>query len=113
MDHEWKTRTTYGDLGGVNLLDWPIDSADLAPWYDKAEIAMGSTHRHRRPPLPANNNYEFFRGRCQADRIEALRNRPYATNAEPFDGRSASVQDGFNRTVASSAATTWRPSRSV
>lgn len=96
MDHEWKTRSTYGGLEGANLLDWPVDSAEMAPWYDKAEIAMGSTHRHGRPPLPANNNYKVFAEGAKRAGLKYYATGPYATNAEPYDGRPASVQDGFN-----------------
>ena len=38
--HEWKARTTYGDIPGANLLDWPIDEDEMAPWYEKAEFKM-------------------------------------------------------------------------
>ncbi|MGH6886829.1 MAG: NAD(P)-binding protein, partial [Geminicoccales bacterium] len=37
QDHEWQARTTYGDLVGANLLDWPIDGAEMARYYDRAE----------------------------------------------------------------------------
>ena len=30
--HEWKARTTYGAVAGANLLDWPIDADEIAPW---------------------------------------------------------------------------------
>ena len=33
QDHEWKARTTYGDVAGANLLDWPIDGAEMARWW--------------------------------------------------------------------------------
>ena len=52
QDHEWKALTTYGAVEGANLLDWPIDGAEMAPWYDKA----GNQARrdpHRRPSRPA------------------------------------------------------------
>ena len=32
----------------------------MAPYYTKAEDAIGSTHRGERKPLPANNNYKVF-----------------------------------------------------
>ncbi|MGA4508499.1 GMC family oxidoreductase [Propionibacteriaceae bacterium G1746] len=96
MNHEWKAATTYGKLDGTTLLDWPIGTDDLAPWYDKAEVAMGSTHRHGRPPLPANNNYKVFAAGAEAIGLKYYATGPYATNAEPYDGRPASVQDGFN-----------------
>ncbi len=36
QEHEWKVRTHYGDIPGANLLDWPIDAAEMAPYYTKA-----------------------------------------------------------------------------
>ncbi len=94
--HEFKTRSVYGHLDGANLLDWPISLADLEPYYDRAEKAMGSTHRHGRPPLPANNNYKVLAGGAEQLGYKHYATGPYATNAEPYDGRPASIQDGFN-----------------
>lgn len=96
-DHELRIKSEYGGgLDGANLLDWPIGLEELAPYYDKAEQRMGVTHRHGRPPLPANNNYKVFAN--GADRIgyTGYATGPYGTNAEPFDGRPGSIQDGFN-----------------
>jgi len=94
--HEFAARTTYGDIDGANLLDWPIDLTDLEPYYDKAEIKMGVTHRHGRKPLPANNNYTVFANGADKLGYRQYATGPYATNAEPYDGRPATVQDGFN-----------------
>jgi choline dehydrogenase-like flavoprotein len=41
QEHEFKTRTHYGDLAGANLLDWPITLKELEPYYAKAESKMG------------------------------------------------------------------------
>jgi choline dehydrogenase-like flavoprotein len=95
-DYEFKARTTYGDIAGATLLDWPITLEDMAPYYDKAEMAMGSTHRHGRPALPANNNYKVFANGAERVGYKMYATGPYATNAEPYDGRPASIQDGFN-----------------
>lgn len=95
-DHELKAKTTYGDIKGASLLDWPITLEELAPYYDKAEIAMGSTHRHGRPALPANNNYKVFANGAERVGYKEYATGPYATNAEPYDGRPGSIQDGFN-----------------
>ena len=57
---------------------------------------MGVTHRHGRPPLPANNNYKVFANGAERVGYTATRPGPTATNAEPYDGRPASIQDGFN-----------------
>jgi hypothetical protein len=60
MEYEFKTKSTYGDIKGANLLDWPISLKDMEPYYTKAEDAIGSTHRGGRTALPANNNYKVF-----------------------------------------------------
>ncbi|MFC4943708.1 GMC family oxidoreductase [Pseudonocardia sp. GCM10023141] len=94
--YEFHARTTYGDVEGATLLDWPITLAELEPYYDRAEIKMGVTHRHGRPPLPANNNYKVFANGAEKLGYTKYSTGPYATNAEPYDGRPASIQDGFN-----------------
>ena len=96
LDYEFKTLSTYGQIDGAALLDWPISLDDLAPYYDRAERKMGSTHRHGRPPLPANNNYKVFANGAERVGYKYYATGPYATNAEPYDGRPASIQDGFN-----------------
>ena len=95
-EHEFKTRTIYGRIDGATLLDWPLTLADLEPYYDRAELKMGVTHRHGRPPLPANNNYKVFANGAEKVGYRHYATGPYATNAEPYDGRPASIQDGFN-----------------
>ena len=96
-DYEFRAKSEYGGgLEGANLLDWPIGLADLEPYYDQAEIKMGVTHRHGRPALPANNNYKVFANGAERSGRGQYATGPYATNAEPYDGRPASVQDGFN-----------------
>ena len=96
LDYEFKTLSTYGKIDGATLLDWPISLDDLAPYYDKGEKAIGSTHRHGRPPLPANNNYKVFANGAKNVGYKYYATGPYGTNAEPYDGRPGSIQDGFN-----------------
>ena len=96
MAHEFQALSTYGEVEGAMLLDWPITLADMEPYYDRAEKAIGSTHRHGRPPLPANNNYKVFANGAERAGYKYFATGPYGTNAEPYDGRPASIQDGFN-----------------
>ena len=96
-DYEFKGKQTYGGgVDGANLLDWPITLADLAPYYDKAEINMGVTHVHGRKQLPANNNYTVLANGAKGVGYTDIATGPYATNAEEYDGRPATSQDGFN-----------------
>ena len=95
-EHEFRARSTYGRVDGANLLDWPITLDELAPWYAKAEDAIGSTHTGGRAPLPANNNYKVLAEGAKRAGYVHYSTGPYGTNAEPYDGRPASIQDGFN-----------------
>ncbi|MGO1285707.1 MAG: GMC family oxidoreductase [Brachybacterium sp.] len=94
--HEFKTRSTYGRVDGANLLDWPLTYEELDPYYTRAEDAIGSTHRGGRAPLPANNNYKVLAAGAEKLGYRHYATGPYGTNAEPYDGRPASIQDGFN-----------------
>jgi choline dehydrogenase-like flavoprotein len=96
-EHEFRIKSEYGGgLDGANLLDWPITLAELEPYYSEAEKRCGVTHRHGRPPLPANNNYKVFANGAERSGYTRYATGPYGTNAEPFDGRPGSIQDGFN-----------------
>ena len=95
--HELKAAQTYGgSIDGANLLDWPIELADLEPFYDEAEQRMGCTHRHGRPPLEATNNYKVLANGAERVGYKHYATGPYATNAEPYDGRPRTNHDGFN-----------------
>lgn len=58
--HEWKAKTTYGDVEGASLLDWPIDADEMDPWYTKAEDKLHVTRTGERPGLPGNNNFKVL-----------------------------------------------------
>ena len=94
--HEFRTRRHYGRIEGANLLDWPITVDQLAPYYTQAENNIGSTHRGGRKPQPANNNYKVLANGAERIGYHFYATGPYGTNAEPYDGRPASIQDGFN-----------------
>ncbi|MEJ3654339.1 GMC family oxidoreductase [Actinomycetes bacterium KLBMP 9759] len=94
--HEFSTRTTYGDIAGAALADWPVDLAELDAFYAEAERAIGVTHRHGKRPLPANNNFKVLAEGARRVGYRHVATGPYAGNAEPYDGRPATVQDGFN-----------------
>ncbi len=94
--HEFKARRYYGRVEGASLIDWPIALDDLAPYYTQAENNIGSTHRGGRKALPANNNYKVLANGAERVGYHFYATGPYGTNAEPYDGRPASIQDGFN-----------------
>jgi choline dehydrogenase-like flavoprotein len=65
--HEWKARSTIGPVAGANLLDWPMELASMASYYERAERRMGVTGRHGVPYLRRTRLYELFAAGRQTD----------------------------------------------
>ena len=93
--HEWKARTNYGAIPGANLLDWPIDSAEMEPWYTKAEDRMGVTRTHGIPGLPGNNNFKVMKKGADKLGYKHCHTGRMAINSQPRDDRGACLQIGF------------------
>jgi len=93
--HEWKAATNYGTVQGANLLDWPIDAEEMAPWYDKAEKKLGVTQTNGMPALPGCNNYKVFEAGAKKLGYEQVHTGRMAINAQEYDGRMACQQTGF------------------
>ncbi len=94
-EHEFKTRTTYGDLPGANLLDWPISLAELAPYYAKAETKLGVTRTNGIPGLPGNNNFKVMEAGATKIGYKEVHTGRMAINSQPRDGRGSCQQIGF------------------
>ena len=95
QEHEFKTHTTYGDIKGANLLDWPLDLKGMEPFYDKAEDKLGVTGTHGIPRLPGNNNYKVLAAGAKRVGYTDFHSGNMAINSEPRDGRPACHQIGF------------------
>ncbi len=95
QEHEWKARTNYGHVTGANLLDWPIDGAEMAPWYEKAETKLGVTRTGDRPGLPGNNNYKVLEKGALALGYKEVHTGRMAINSVDYDDRLACQQTGF------------------
>ncbi|PLW76100.1 GMC family oxidoreductase [Cohaesibacter celericrescens] len=93
--HEWKAQSTYGDVEGANLLDWPIDQDEMAPWYDKAEEKLGVTRTGDRPGLPGNNNYKVLEKGAKTLGYKEVHTGNMAINSLERDDRLACQQTGF------------------
>jgi choline dehydrogenase-like flavoprotein len=93
--HEFKTKTHYGDIAGANLLDWPIDLAEMEPWYAMAEDRMGVTRTNGIPGLPGNNNFKVFEAGAKKVGYKDVHTGRMAINSEPRDGRGSCLQIGF------------------
>ncbi|MAQ36617.1 MAG: GMC family oxidoreductase [Thioclava sp.] len=95
QDHEFKTKTHYGNVDGANLLDWPIDPAELAPYYDKAEAKLGVTRTGDRPGLPGNNNFKVLEKGAKSLGYEEVNTGHMAINSIDYDDRMSCQQTGF------------------
>jgi choline dehydrogenase-like flavoprotein len=93
--HEWKAATTYGAVAGASLLDWPIGHDDMAPYYDKAEMKMGTTGTNGIPRLPGNNNYKVLEAGAKKLGYKEVHTGNMSINSEPRDGRGSCQQIGF------------------
>ena len=95
QDHEWKARSTYGDVKGAALLDWPIDGAEMAPWYAKAEDKMGTTGTNGIPRLPGNNNFKVLHAGATKLGYKEVHTGNMSINSQPRDERTSCHQLGF------------------
>lgn len=95
QDHEWKARSTYGGIEGAALLDWPIDGAEMAPWYAKAESKMGTTGTNDIPRLPGNNNYKILHAGATKLGYKKVHTGNMSINSRPHDERASCQQLGF------------------
>ncbi|SDG36639.1 Choline dehydrogenase [Limimonas halophila] len=93
--HELKARSTYGDVPGANLADWPLSLDDLEPYYDKAEKKLGVTRTNDIPGLPGNNNFKVMYNGASRVGYETVHTGRMAINSQPRDGRPACQQLGF------------------
>ena len=95
QDHEWKARTTYGDVAGANLLDWPIDPREMDGFYARAEEKMRVTRTGGRPGLPGNNNYKVFEAGAKAIGKQEVSTGHMAINSDETGERMMCQQTGF------------------
>src|SRR5260370_449571 len=95
QEHEFKTKSVYGNVAGANLLDWPITLAEMEPYYAKAEDKMGVTRTNNIPGLPGNNNFKVLEAGAKKVGYKEVHTGRMAINSEPRDGRGSCQQIGF------------------
>ena len=94
-DHEFRARTTYGDLKGANLMDWPLTLKELEPYYERAEDKMGVTRTHGIPGLPGNNNFKVMYAGATKLGYKEVHTGRMAINSVPRHNRGRCMQLGF------------------
>ncbi|HET9580040.1 MAG TPA: GMC family oxidoreductase [Usitatibacter sp.] len=95
QEHEFKAKTTYGEVKGANLLDWPLTLQELEPYYARAEDKMGVTRTNGIPGLPGNNNFKVMYAGARKLGYKECHTGRMAINSEPRGGRAACLQVGF------------------
>jgi choline dehydrogenase-like flavoprotein len=94
-DEEMRARTVYGEIAGTSLIDWPLTLEEIEPYYDLAERKMGVGRTNGLPALPANNNFKVMYWGAKRLGLSQISTGRHAINAVPYDGRPATIQDGF------------------
>lgn len=101
---DFAMQTTYGRPQGSSLVDWPIEYADLEPYYTKAEIQMGVSGRSAGDSSAGPRSRDYPMGPLPAGMGSAVLQRgadtlgwqtttvPLLVNSAPYDGRAACVQ---------------------
>lgn len=105
-EDEFRLLSTEGPVEGANLADWPIDYAELEPWYARAEQRLGLAGRAGANPFepPRQRGYPNpphppRRATLALERgAKALGLHPFPTplaiNSRPWDGRGTCLNGG-------------------
>ena len=107
LPDDFRMASVYGTPGGSSLADWPIEYADLAPYYDRVEWEMGvagdgglsDKHWPRErgfpmPPLPVTRRGAALRSGAAALGWDVLP-IPALINTVPYNDRPACTQCQF------------------
>jgi len=96
-NREWEltARTTYGEMPGTSLIDWPIRFAELKNYYNLAERRLGVTRRAGNPGMPASNNFKVMYAGAKKLGYKRVHTNYLAINTRARDGRAFCIQQGF------------------
>lgn len=92
---EIRARTTYGNVPGTSLIDWPIEYDELLRWYDVAEKRLFVTRRNGNPAIPASNNFKVMYAAARKIGYKSVHTNYMAINMRPQDDRGVCIQQGF------------------
>jgi choline dehydrogenase-like flavoprotein len=92
---ELRAKTTYGQIPGTSLIDWPIAYDELLRYYELAEKRLGVTRRNGVPGLPASNNFKVMYAGAKKLGYKQVHTGHMAINSRAFDGRGFCIQQGF------------------
>jgi choline dehydrogenase-like flavoprotein len=92
---ELRAKSTYGQVAGASLIDWPIQYEELEKYYLVAERRMGVTRRNDMPGLPASNNFKVMYAGAKKLGYKKVHTGHMAINSVSADGRGFCIQQGF------------------
>jgi choline dehydrogenase-like flavoprotein len=104
QEHEFRARTIYGLMDDTSIIDWPLTLAELAPYYDRAELKMGVAGAHGVPPFPETNNFKVLKAGAQRLGYTQIDTRSVAINSVARDGRPGCQFLGFCHSGCASQA---------
>jgi choline dehydrogenase-like flavoprotein len=104
MERDFKMRSTYGEVAGSTLEDWPIEYADLEPYYERAEWEIGVSGDLSNDPFKAPRKKPLpmppLAGSRECEILRAAAGRlgwhpfdvPMFRNSVPYQGRQACMR---------------------
>ena len=92
---EVATRSTYGDVPGTSMVDWPIRYDELLTYIEQAEKRMFVTRRNGNPGLPASNNFKVMYAAAKKVGYKQVHTNHMAINTRAQDDRGLCIQQGF------------------
>jgi len=92
---EVKNRSTYGQVDGASLIDWPLEYSELLHYYELAEQRMVVSRRHGNPGMPASNHFKVFYNGAKRIGYQKVHTGHMAINTRPADDRGMCIQQGF------------------
>ena len=95
QEHEFKALTSYGQLDGCSIIDWPITLAELEPYYVKAEDKMGVSGTGDIPHSAETNNFKVMKAGAENVGYKEITTAHTAINPVARKGRPGCQQIGF------------------
>ncbi len=104
---DFRARSELGPVDGADVVDWPLDYAELEPYYTDAELAVGVAGDHtanpfaawRSGPYPMPPGPDMFCAVLTSEAATRLGYHPYraptGVNSVEYDGRPACNNCGF------------------
>src|ERR1700730_1039448 len=92
---ELRAKSTYGNIPGASLIDWPISYEELKNYYTLAERRLGVRRHTGVPGLPASNNFKVMYAGAKKLGYKRVHTGHMAINSRVQDGRGMCIQQGF------------------